>query len=439
MKNTLVKTHSSFQHRARTLLEMPLHKRPVWFWALSPLLFFISVVVAVVAFLKRKKILNPEILGASRPQVVCVGNVLIGGSGKSPLVRALARDLLKQGKIVGIAARGMGVSSRAPAHFIVRAGEQHPHRHFLSDENAEHLELLELEFLTPESAGSAALFVCQGPSRKTLYALFQKALELQGLNASNAVFVLDDGLQHVQMPRDLDVCVWDPGVLARAPCASFPVGPYREGFFGGWGGVADFSDLLKAFPVRVWSRCGHSPEAFATFQIEIEKALERFDQKPHETTDLLVAGRISFVHVKQFLWQPIKLESEAFQNQIVHASKQNTILVLTGIARPERFLDDLQNIFLSALGSRVNLRHLALADHAPLSSDVVAALKQCTTLLVTAKDFFRWRADPLFTHGVSEASVIVCVVETVVKKYAGANTSLAVFLNQPETSCTGKS
>ena len=44
--------------------------------------------------------------GNARPAVIVVGNLVVGGSGKTPMVIALARLLTAQGLKVGLLARG---------------------------------------------------------------------------------------------------------------------------------------------------------------------------------------------------------------------------------------------------------------------------------------------------------------------------------------------
>ena len=55
----------------------------------------------------RRRALKVERLpGSARPAVIVVGNLVVGGSGKTPMVIALARLLTAQGLKVGLLARG---------------------------------------------------------------------------------------------------------------------------------------------------------------------------------------------------------------------------------------------------------------------------------------------------------------------------------------------
>lgn len=63
-------------------------------------------------FLKRRIALTPG-TGVGVP-VVCVGNLTVGGVGKTPLVQDLARRFLGKGKKVGILSRGYGGRLKGP-------------------------------------------------------------------------------------------------------------------------------------------------------------------------------------------------------------------------------------------------------------------------------------------------------------------------------------
>jgi tetraacyldisaccharide 4'-kinase len=128
-------------------------------------------------------------LGRLPVPVVSVGNVTVGGSGKTPTVEALARRLIESGKSVGVLSRGYGRRSRRP--FVLA-----------SDGND--------VFATPEDAGDEpielarkipGLVVAVGPNRHNVG---ERLLERFPLD----VLLLDDGFQHRSLHRDLDlVCV----------------------------------------------------------------------------------------------------------------------------------------------------------------------------------------------------------------------------------------
>jgi len=115
--------------------------------------------------------------------VVIVGNLSVGGTGKSPVVAALVDALQRRGLRVGILARGYGVELRKPREVVagVTASEvgDGPLMHALTT--------------------GARVVVC--PDRAA------GARHLEGLGVD--VIVADDGLQHYALERDLEIVVID--------------------------------------------------------------------------------------------------------------------------------------------------------------------------------------------------------------------------------------
>ncbi len=110
--------------------------------------------------------------------VLCVGNLVAGGTGKTPLVAWLVRGLLGRGRRPGILARGYG----GPA----RPGEA------LNDEG----------LVLRHQLGEAV------PQRQHADR-YRAGRELLALHPDVDVLVLDDGFQHRRLARDLDLVLLD--------------------------------------------------------------------------------------------------------------------------------------------------------------------------------------------------------------------------------------
>lgn len=137
----------------------------------------------------------------NRP-VIVVGNISVGGTGKTPLVMWLAQSLQARGQKVGIVTRGYGGSSnRWPREVTagVTAAE-------VGDEPA-------------MMAARTGAIVVAGPDRVA-------AAEL-AIRRGAEVILSDDGLQHYRLHRDGEIAVIDAqrglgnGLL-------LPAGPLRE-------------------------------------------------------------------------------------------------------------------------------------------------------------------------------------------------------------------
>ncbi len=142
---------------------------------------------------------------AARPMkapvpVISVGNLTVGGAGKTPIALELARRLLRRGRRPAVLSRGYG--RRARAEGLVRADAR---AEDVGDE--------------PLLMARRGLTVWVGARRA--------ALALRAVEQGADVLLLDDGLQHHALARDLDVIAADASNLFGNG-ALLPRGPLRE-------------------------------------------------------------------------------------------------------------------------------------------------------------------------------------------------------------------
>ena len=144
-------------------------------------------------------------------KVISVGNLTVGGTGKTPMVIALAGWLAGRGLRVAVLTRGYGRRQHAPL-VINGRGEVEKYRSELMGD-----EPILLARRLPE------VTIGIGADR---YALAQQILALEAPRPPD-VFLLDDGFQHRRLERDLDVVLLD----ATDPFgggAVLPAGALRE-------------------------------------------------------------------------------------------------------------------------------------------------------------------------------------------------------------------
>lgn len=135
--------------------------------------------------------------------VLVVGNVTVGGTGKTPLVIALCRAAMDRGLKVAVISRGYG--ARPPSFPWDVTPDQHPRQ--AGDE-----PLL--------VARSVAAPVVIDPRRRR--ALAHVVREYQP-----DLVISDDGLQHYRLPRSAEIAVIDGArELGNGRC--LPAGPLRE-------------------------------------------------------------------------------------------------------------------------------------------------------------------------------------------------------------------
>ena len=256
--------------------------------------------------------------------VVVVGNVYVGGVGKTPLVIALVQQLTASGLKVGVLSRGYG-----------RSGEGS-------------------QLVTPQSlatdVGDEPLLIaraCQvpvfvGKNR------FQSGLELLAQNPQTQVIVCDDGLQHLGLAHDLAVCVFDERRLGNGWL--LPAGPLREAWPLHTPGHSQVITVLTSNHPRHEPQTNQKqerPRALKQLSVDfvVPRVLDKFAQQADGTTQAL----------------------SSFRRQKVQA--------LAGIGRPQAFFDMLTDQGISLLFTQ------ALADHGDMHAvriDPVLGAVLCT-------------------------------------------------------------
>lgn len=183
-------------------------------WALWPLSFLYGLVVRIRRALYRLGALRSEHPG--RP-VVVVGNVIAGGAGKTPVVLALVRHLLARGLRVGVISRGYGRSTTD-----CRAATPHSSASEVGDEPALIARSLAASRPPATSATSATPAVPVYVAARRIDA----ARALLAAHPDTDVLVCDDGLQHLALQRDVEICVFNDQGIGNG--LVLPAGPLRE-------------------------------------------------------------------------------------------------------------------------------------------------------------------------------------------------------------------
>jgi tetraacyldisaccharide 4'-kinase len=168
-------------------------------FALLPLSWLFGLVVACRRTAYRLGLLRR--VHVSRP-VIVIGNVTVGGTGKTPFTIWLATQLQARGVRVGIVLRGYGGNS---AHWP---------RDVSSDSSPQ--EVGDEAVLLANRTGA---IVVAGPDRA---AAAQRAIE-----RGAGVVLSDDGLQHYRLARDREIVVID-GSRGVGNRRLLPAGPLRE-------------------------------------------------------------------------------------------------------------------------------------------------------------------------------------------------------------------
>jgi len=163
--------------------------------------------------------------------VIVVGNISVGGTGKTPLTMALIEALRARGLNPGVVSRGYGGSATGP---------------LLVDANSD-----------PRIAGDEACLIAQLTRAPVAIGRDRGSAGHMLLEAARCdVVIADDGLQHYKLCRDVEICVID-GQRRFGNGRLLPAGPLREpasraaefGFRVCNGGVAQTGEVAMTLHV----------------------------------------------------------------------------------------------------------------------------------------------------------------------------------------------
>jgi len=245
--------------------------------------------------------------------VIVVGNIVAGGTGKTPLVLALAAMLKKSGHRPGIVSRGYRGSAATP--MAVAAGSP---AGLVGDEPL----LLARRSGCPVWIGSDRVGAAQG---------------LLAAHPECDVLILDDGLQHYRLARDIEIAVEDARGVGNG--LFLPAGPLRE---------------PASRPVDAWV-VNSAPVGMRSPAFRMDLRGDRF---------------------RRLQQPPEELPASALAGRHLHA--------MAGIGNPGRFFDHLAQLGL------VTENH-AFPDHHAYTAPELD-FGNCDALLMTEKDAVKCEA-----------------------------------------------
>jgi tetraacyldisaccharide 4'-kinase len=305
---------------------------------------WLSAAYAAVARARRRSFeRHPDRQRHLQRPVISVGNIAVGGSGKTPAVAHIAQLLAAAGERPAILTRGYRRREPTDGVLVVSDG-----RRIRADLPRAGDEPLMLARALPEAA------VLVGADRYLAGLLAERRFDC-------TVHLLDDGFQHVQLHRDIDIVLVAPEDLHDQV---LPAGRLRE----------DLSALACADAIVVNTNAEVDAQSLAA-EIGVATVFQARTR--------LGSPRVSAISVGAELARPEGARSER------PAPAHTRILALAGIARPWRFFDLLAASGWHAAGE------MTFADHhyftrADLDRIVRAAREAGAGLvLTTEKDLVR--------------------------------------------------
>jgi tetraacyldisaccharide 4'-kinase len=301
----------------------------VWFqghpakWLMVPLLLPLTLIFAVVSFCRRLafKFGLLKSFKVSVP-VVVVGNIGIGGNGKTPVTLYLVEQLTAKGIEVGVVSRGYG--SKAPYYpYQINADS------------------------TAEQAGDEPLLIFKRSGVAVVIGSDRvKGCELL-VEQGCKIIIADDGLQHYRLKRDFEFVVVD-GKRLFGNGLLLPAGPLRE-----------------------------TKNRMAQVDCIIVNGDSAWQQQIEHTASPLVKMQLSaskVVNVKT----GVSIELTRFLAEKVASDKQ--VNALAGIGDPSRFFNTLKQYGFTLAITQ------GFIDHQAFSAEDLQQFPSDTPLLMTEKD-----------------------------------------------------
>jgi tetraacyldisaccharide 4'-kinase len=260
-------------------------------------------------------------------QVISVGNIAAGGTGKTPVVIYLARLAVKKGLKTAVVAGGYKRQARG----LIKINSDSS----WVDVGDEPLEIF-------RQADGADVYVCESKTKAAQQACRDGA----------QVIIIDDGFQHRRLYRDLDiVCLdWE--------------NPMASGRFLPYGLLREPSTALKRADIIIYSN--YNDDA---------------NQPGYEIK--AVAGKKIFRSVSKISrFKSINSSEEINIDRIA----KSRVIAFCGLAAPEKFIGSLKRIGILPLKT-INFRdHYRYAERDIDKLKKIAAERRASAFITTGKD-----------------------------------------------------
>ena len=241
--------------------------------------------------------------------VISVGNITMGGTGKTPMVHFLTETLLKKDYRVAILSRGYKRNDTANLPLVVSNGV-----HVLSNQK----EAGDEPYLLARKNPGAVVIVDANRVRAGLSAIQRFKTNM---------IILDDGFSHRNLYRDLDLVMIDV------------LNPFGYGHLIPRGLLREPISALRRADAIILTRTCHNKE-----YPEIQEMLERYQIKQP---------------VFRFSLCPTRLTNLSTNKETLLDNPQDKWIACSGIGQPKSFANTLQDIGLSIC------EHVIFPDHHP--------------------------------------------------------------------------
>jgi len=292
--------------------------------------------------------------------VIVVGNLSVGGTGKTPLCAYLVEQFKAAGWRPAIVSRGYG-------------GARHLSPYLLSsDDVASHV-------------GDEPLMLFQQTGVPVCVCIDRVAAVKQVKDKTDANIVIsDDGLQHLKMRRHAEVLVLD-GSRGLGNCRLIPAGPLRDSL----GSVSTVDMVAVQMPLgelpvetdRVEASTMGKPDKNASVECRSDITFENIRAAGIHKSLLKLQGNTKFnaIETSVFCLKPTEaVDLRTGEKVNIRLFAESKVHAVAGIGHPRRFFDSLKVLGL-------DIEEHPLPDHASLAKNDVTFLDELP-VFVTAKD-----------------------------------------------------
>ncbi len=350
MSEKSVNAESFKPHRQQSLiqaffLDMWYQKR-LWAWLLLPLSWLYQILSAIYRRYARKH------LAKIAAPVVVVGNISVGGTGKTPVIIALAKALTAQGLKVGIISRGYG--SQAP-HYPYEVNP-HDSAHIAGDEP-----------LLIAKASDCAVVIDKNR--------VAAAKHLLKTHPDTALILSDDGLQHHRLDRDMEIVVVDSARgLGNHLC--LPAGPLREP-----------ARRLASVDWILLNQSDSTRNSSTRNNSASDNNARAQNSEGEQSPNPKEGDKLCYVHMTPTAWRHVHTQQTYPLSPLPWGALNYSTKAVAGIGHPERFFNSLHKL-------GVDCDAYAFDDHHQFTEDDFAAWGD-EIILMTEKDAVKCRD---FTH-----------------------------------------
>ncbi len=259
---------------------------------LIPLSLLYQMIQQVRVVLYQLGVFQKEKLGA---RVISVGNLTMGGSGKTPTVALIAEILLEKGLKPAILSRGYGNKRKTTSPVVVSDGDT-----LLAGSEVAGDE----PYLLAKNLKGAVVIV-----GKDRVASGKEAMDRFSCEA----LILDDGYQHLRLERDVNLCLIDCDARTVFEDYCFPSGVLRE--------PVSHLDRADAFLLTHWEDNLHNRQLAERLQEQFSKKVFRSRHTP-------------------LAW----LDTGSGKEHGLREVEGKKVLVFCGIAKPRSFQNHLNTL-----------------------------------------------------------------------------------------------